>query len=214
MLSLTAFTFNPFAENTYLVWDEATGEAAIIDPGMMTGSEEVVVQDFIVSNDLKLTRLLLTHGHIDHVLGCDFVRKAYGVLPCGHTLLPVTMAESERAAQVYGIPYTPSPQPATWLKEGDSVTIGDSVLEVREAPGHARCHIVFIDHDGKQVIGGDVLFKGSVGRMDLPGGNGELLFESIKSKLYSLPDDYVVHSGHGEPTTIGWEARNNPFVRR
>ncbi len=214
MLSLTAFTFNPFAENTYLVWDEATREAAIIDPGMMTGNEEVVIQDFIVSNELNLKQLLLTHGHIDHVLGCDFIRKAYGVLPVGHALLPVTLAESERAAQVYGIPYTLSPQPAAFLKEGDTVRVGNAELEVREAPGHARCHLVFIDHAGKQMIGGDVLFKGSVGRMDLPGGNGEVLMQSIREKLYSLPDDYTVYSGHGDSTTIGWEARNNPFVRR
>lgn len=214
MLSLTAFTFNPFAENTYLLYDLPSSEAAIVDPGMMTSAEAKVIGDFIASKGLKLSRLLLTHGHIDHVLGCDFIHRSYGLLPEGHALLPVTFEDSRRAAEVYGIPYTPSPEPVKWLKEGDSVVIGESVLEVREAPGHARCHLVFIDHAGKQVLGGDVLFKGSVGRMDLPGGNGDQLFRSIKEKLYTLPDDYVVYSGHGEPTTIGEEAANNPFVRR
>ncbi len=214
MISLHQFTFNPFAENTFVVWDTESGAAAVIDPGMSTTEENEEFSHFIASQKLQLERLLLTHAHIDHVLGCDFVSRQYQLKPEGHKLVPETLAQSKRAAQVYQIPYTPSPQPVNFLSEGDEVVLGVEKFEVRETPGHAPCHLVFVHHESQTVIGGDVLFKGSVGRVDLPGGDAETLIISIRTKLYSLPDAFTVYCGHGPKTTIGHEAQNNPFVRR
>jgi glyoxylase-like metal-dependent hydrolase (beta-lactamase superfamily II) len=208
------FTFNPFAENTYVIWDSETKIAAIVDPGMSNATEESELDRFISAQGLDVRMLLLTHAHIDHVLGCAYVQKRFGLLPVGHLRVPETLAMSERAAAMYGISYTPSPEPVEFLAHGDTVALGGVELEVREVPGHAPCHVVFIDHATRQVIGGDVLFKGSVGRVDLPGGDGRVLADRIVSQMYTLPDDYVVHCGHGPTTTIGHEANTNPFVRR
>lgn len=213
MLSLKSFTFNPFAENTFVAYD-ATGEAIVIDPGMSSRSEQAQLIEFIEQNKLNAKAIVLTHAHIDHVLGCAFLVDTLKLPIVAHELASQTLLMSEKAAMMYGIPYTPSPNPTEFLKQGDNYRVGEVELEIREAPGHAPCHIVLIDHAGKTVIGGDVLFNGSVGRVDLPGGDADTLVNSIRSQLYTLDDDYTVHCGHGESTTIGKEAASNPFVRR
>jgi glyoxylase-like metal-dependent hydrolase (beta-lactamase superfamily II) len=211
VINIKAFTFNPFEENTYVLYDE-TGECVIIDPGCYTAEEKKELEDFISEKKLKPVKLLLTHAHIDHILGNNFVTGKYKV--------KIEMNEHDvhllKAAPVYGemwgIQCEPSPEPHVLLKEGDKITFGNSVLEIFFTPGHSEGSISFYSCDHRFIIGGDVLFSGSIGRTDLPGGNFETLIRSIKEKVFSLEDDYKVYSGHGPHTTIGHERKSNPFL--
>lgn len=212
MISLKKFTFNPFSENTYVIWDE-TKEAVIIDPGMVDGREEQELVDFIDSKGLTPVKLFLTHAHIDHVLGCYFVKKQWDLVFLAHPLCDTVLQMSERAAEMYGVPYTPSPLPDQAINEGEMLTFGKSEMELLFVPGHAPDHLALVDRDGNKTIAGDVLFDGSVGRVDLPGSDAKALSDSIQQKMYALPDEMVVYSGHGGETTIGKEKKTNPFVR-
>ncbi|MFZ6053417.1 MBL fold metallo-hydrolase [Halocola ammonii] len=212
MLHIQSFTFSPFQENTYVLFDD-NNSAAIVDPGVYDSREQKQLVDFIESKNLKVEQIVNTHCHIDHVFGNDFCVNKYDVPLRAHEADKETLQQAEIAAKMYGLDYTPSPEPTFDLKEGDTLEVGDEKLEIRFAPGHAPGHVVFVHHDSKTVIGGDVLFRGSIGRTDLPGGNHDQLLKSISEKMYSLPDDFTVHSGHGPETTIGFEKANNPFVR-
>jgi glyoxylase-like metal-dependent hydrolase (beta-lactamase superfamily II) len=210
-MEVQAFTFNVFSENTYLLIG-SDKDCLLIDPGMNSDEEMTVLTSFIESNDLNISRLLLTHAHIDHVLGNKRVFEKWGLKPeCHRDCLP-TFDLSIVASQMYGVPYTPGPDPENFLSETDMIDFDGQQLEIRLVPGHAPGHLVFIDHVGKNVIAGDTLFNGSIGRTDLPGGDHELLLSKIQSELYSLEDEYKVHPGHGLYTTIGHEKVNNPFV--
>ncbi len=212
MAEVVQLTFNPFQENTYIVFDE-TKECIIIDPGCYERHEEEELIEFINSNNLKPVRLISTHSHIDHVLGNDFISKQYGLLPEVHKLDLDTLLRVESYAHVYGFTgYKPSPEPTNFIEEGVDVTFGNTSLEVRFVPGHAPGHVVFISHPDKFVINGDCLFYGSIGRTDLPGGDHQTLLDSIRRELFSLPDDYQVYCGHGPATSIGFEKENNPFL--
>lgn len=213
MITLKTFTFNPFAENTYLLTN-AQKAAWVIDPGMSNAEERDAFMAALEEEGCQVEAIVLTHAHIDHVMGCDFLCNRLGVPIWGHRLVPQTLTMSLRAAELYGVSYTPSPQPDRFIAGGEFIALGEERFEVREAPGHAPDHLVFVHHDSKTVLGGDVLFNGSVGRVDLPGGDADTLMKSIREQLYTLPDDYTVYCGHGSPTTIGAEARSNPFVRR
>lgn len=212
MISLKKFTFNPFSENTYVLWDE-TKEAIIIDPGMVDSREDAEMQSFIESEGLKPVMLFNTHAHIDHVLGNYFVKKTWEVPLVSHTLGKVVLQMAERSAEMYGIPYTPSPEADRMIEGGDVIAFGNSSMPVLFVPGHAPDHVALVDLEGKKVIAGDVLFNGSVGRVDLPGSDAAELTKSIQNKMYELPDDTVVYCGHGDETTIGKEKQSNPFVR-
>ncbi|KYG78754.1 MBL fold metallo-hydrolase [Roseivirga echinicomitans] len=210
MIKIKPFTFNPFMENTYVLFDE-TKEAVIIDPGCYEKEEEAELVKFIESEGLKVKSLLNTHGHIDHVLGNDFVKRKFNV----DLVIGEHDEETLRSVGVYAANYgfqnyTPA-QPNKFLKEGDTVKFGKSALKVYFTPGHAPGHIVFVNEEENICIGGDVLFEGSIGRTDLPGGDLDTLIDSIHSKLFKLDDDMVVYPGHGGPTTIGDEKANNPF---
>lgn len=212
MISLKKFTFNPFSENTYVLWDE-TKEAIIVDPGMVDSREDAEMQSFIEKEGLTPVMLFNTHAHIDHVLGNYFVKRTWNVPMVSHTLGKVVLQMAERSAEMYGIPYTPSPNADRYVEEGDEVRFGKSSLSILFVPGHAPDHVALVDLAGKKVVAGDVLFNGSVGRIDLPGGDAAELTKSIQDKMYGLPDDTVVYSGHGDETTIGKEKQSNPFVR-
>ena len=204
------FTFNAFAENTYVIADDA-GTAAIVDPGCQHPQEQQQLFDFIAQQGLRPKMLLQTHCHIDHVLGNAFVHRAWGLQPLIH---PNDLPDLQRLvayAPVFGISAEASPEPAGWLRHGESLQLGNMTLELREAPGHSAGSICFVNHQQGWVIGGDVLFAGSIGRTDLPGGNYERLLTSVKNQLFTLPDDYVVYPGHGPATTIGLEKATNPF---
>lgn len=212
MIHIERFTFNPFSENTYLLYDE-TKEAIIIDPGNYTRDENEELINFIAENDIKPVRIVNTHAHIDHVLGVFYLKNKYTIPFALHIKdEPVLMAVKSYAPN-YGFPTFNEPEVDQWINEGDTVTFGNSELRIIFVPGHAPGHIALVNDDQKFVIGGDVLFKTSIGRTDLPGGNFETLIDSIRTQLFVLPDDYEVYPGHGGSTTIGFEKKHNPFLR-
>jgi hydroxyacylglutathione hydrolase len=210
MLSVKFFEFNPFQENTYVLYDE-TGEAVIIDPGCYEAHERIELDEFIQENNLKVIYLLNTHCHIDHVLGNDYVKSKYKVPFLIYPAeLPVLKAVKSYASN-YGFPQYHEVLPDSFLSEEEKVKFGNTTLSVLFLPGHAPGHVGFYHSEQGILIGGDVLFQNSIGRTDLPGGNFETLIESIHKKLFTLPDDVVVYPGHGDPTTIEDEKTSNPF---
>ena len=211
MISIQAFVFNPFSENTYILYDD-TKECIIIDPGCCTEDERKELVAFITDENLKPVKLLNTHCHIDHVFGNAFVAKKYNLGLEIHKLDLGVLHSLPQVSHLYGLNAEESVEPSTFLEEGDKITFGNSVLEIVFTPGHSPGSICFINQEGKFVIGGDVLFYGSIGRTDLPGGDHETLLTSIREKLFVLDDDFTVFSGHGEETTIGFEKKNNPFL--
>lgn len=208
---IKSFTFNPFSENTYILFDDSK-ECVVVDPGMSDAREEKELSTFIQNQGLKVVRLLNTHCHIDHVLGNKFVADTYGVpLEIHEKDLEVLRAVPTYAAS-YGFPLYQEALPEKFLKEGEDVTFGQTTLQVLFTPGHAPGHVVFYHPESKNVVGGDVLFQRSIGRTDLPGGDHATLLHSIRTQLFALPDDVTVHPGHGPATTIGEEKTSNPFL--
>ena len=184
MTQIQAFANNPFQENTYILYDK-TGECAIIDPGMYTATEQNLVVNFIKANDLKPTLLLNTHCHIDHVLGNKFVFDMWGLKPQFHIGEQETLDAVIAYAPAMDIRYDVSPTPDTYLPETGTVHFGDTTLDLIFAPGHSPAHLCFYDAKTNQLIGGDVLFKGSIGRTDLPGGSFELLIKYRRKIIYT-----------------------------
>jgi len=211
-MDIAIFTFNPFAENTYILYDESK-KCVIFDPGCSNPEEQQQLTDFIESNKLTPVKLINTHCHIDHVLGNKFVSDNYNLPLTSHKGESGVLDMQPQVSTMYGIPYDPSPKITIFLDDGDIVTFGNTILKVFFTPGHSPASISFYNEEHGVVIGGDVLFQGSIGRTDLPGGDFETLSKSIREKLYVLPDDVVVYSGHGPSTTIGIEKRTNPFVK-
>lgn len=249
MINIHPFIFNPFEENTYVLFDE-TKECIIIDPGCYEKQEKQELAGFIEENELKPVKLLNTHCHIDHVFGNRFIAKRYDLdLEINKLELPVLQSVAS-VAQLYGIPNLENPpDPVNFLNQGDIVEFGNSKLDVLLIPGHSPGHIVLVGYNAprrndpslqmsrepsgleedrpleniatsassereqKFVITGDVLFYGSIGRTDLPGGDHNTLIESIKTKLFALGDDFQVYTGHGPVTNIGFERKNNPFLQ-
>jgi len=212
MIDVKTFTFNEFSENTYVLYDESK-DCLIIDPGCNKANEEKELDDFIASKGLKPTRLLNTHCHVDHVFGNWHVSKKYNLgLEIHEVELPVLNSAGE-VARMYGLNMAEQPEPTAFLKEGDKIELGKHTLDILFCPGHAPGHVVFLSHEQQFIIGGDVLFQGSIGRTDLPGGNHDTLINSIKTKLLPLKDSFQVYSGHGPSTNIGFERSNNPFLQ-
>lgn len=212
MIHIKSFVCNPYQENTYLLYDN-DGIAVIIDPGMYGPGEEEAVKTFIDAQGLVPELLLNTHCHVDHVLGNRYIYEQYGLLPQFHEgELPLLMEVQNYAPQV-GIRYDPSPIDETFLASSGTVTFGRNELALIFAPGHSPAHLCFYSAENGFLIGGDVLFKNSIGRTDLPGGNHQQLLTSITQKLYTLPDETVIYPGHGPQTTIGYEKQTNPFIR-
>ncbi|MBX2959174.1 MAG: MBL fold metallo-hydrolase [Flavobacteriales bacterium] len=211
MITIHTFAYNGFQENTYVLTDE-TNEAVIIDPGCYSVSEQTELFNFITKNNLTPVKLLNTHCHIDHILGNNFVCTKFNIELYIHQLDLPTLHATTEYGHLYGFTVDKSPEPAHFLNDGDVVKFGNSTLKVLFTPGHAPGHVVFVSHEQRFVINGDVLFRGSIGRTDLPGGNHQTLINSIKNKLFSLANDYVVHTGHGPTTTIGYEKKYNPFL--
>ncbi|MBA2407715.1 MAG: MBL fold metallo-hydrolase [Chitinophagales bacterium] len=211
MIHIQSFVFNDFLENTYLLWDE-TKECLIIDPGCYYAHESEDLKKFIDGNKLKPTLLLNTHCHVDHIFGNRFVMETYNITFYTNEIEVPILNAAEAIGKLYGIHVTPSPQPNGFLNEGDEVKFGNSSLAILFTPGHSPGSICFYSSPDKFLIGGDVLFQGSIGRTDLPGGDYDTLMQSILNKVLLLPDDVKVYSGHGPMTTIGVEQKANPFV--
>jgi glyoxylase-like metal-dependent hydrolase (beta-lactamase superfamily II) len=210
MLQLQSFVFNPLQENTYVLFDE-TKECVIIDPGCYEREEQYDLADFIETNQLKVVKLLNTHGHVDHVLGNAFVKETYKTKLYIHEQDAATLKAVKVYAPHYGFFQYQEAEPDIYLKEGEPVTFGNQSLDVLFVPGHAPGHIAFYHTASKTLIGGDVLFYNSIGRTDLPGGNYDTLINSIQQKFFTLPDEVTVYPGHGPETTIGYEKKTNPF---
>jgi glyoxylase-like metal-dependent hydrolase (beta-lactamase superfamily II) len=210
-MNIKKFTFGPFQENTFVLFDDS-GECVIIDPGCYTSTEQTELADFIEDNTLKPVQLLNTHCHVDHIAGNRFVNEKFGLLPIIHELDIPVLEMQESVSAVYGLPCEKSPMPEFFMEDGDTLSFGQSHLEVIFAPGHCPGHVVFLHKNSKQLIGGDVLFYGSVGRKDLPGGDHATLIDSIKNKIFPLGDEIKIYCGHGPETTIGHERKTNPFL--
>jgi len=207
---LQRFEFNPFQENTYVLYDD-TQEAIIIDPGCCDKEEQDDLVSFIKSKNLKVSKLINTHGHIDHVLGNDFVKNQYGVKLFIHRKDEHVLKAVKVYAPNYGFPQYAEAEIDGYLEEGSPVSFGDQSLDVLFVPGHSPGHIALYHRQQGILIGGDVLFYNSIGRTDLPGGDFDTLIDSIHSKLFTLPPDVTVFPGHGPETTIGHEMKTNPF---
>ncbi len=212
MATIKKFTFNPFQQNTILLYDDSK-ECAIIDPGCYYSDEEQELSKFIEQNKLTPVKLLLTHAHIDHVLGCNYIYKKYNLLPEMHTAENFNLESVEQIGKMYGIPNATNPKkPEIFIEENKKIIIGNTTLDTLFVPGHAPGHLAFVCHSNKFVVNGDVLFYESIGRTDLPGGDFNTLIKSIKERMFALPDDYTIYCGHGPETTIKHEKEFNPFV--
>lgn len=209
MVKVHQFTFNGFQENTYILADNENN-CIIIDPGCYTRIEESEIVDFIQKNQLKPLALLNTHAHIDHVLGNQFVAQTFEIPFYLHENDLVTLQSVSNYAHLYGFEaYKISPTPTIILKGNESLEFGKIKLKVLYTPGHAPGHVVFYNEENNFVINGDVLFNGSFGRVDLPGGDLETLKNSIFKVMFELPENTIVYCGHGPETTIGKENRSN-----
>ncbi len=211
MINVHYFAFGPFQENTYVLWDE-TKECIILDPGNSNTSENKKLSHFIEEKQLTVKRLILTHAHVDHISGNRYIFDTYGLLPEVHKDDVYFIEKQLPTANMYGIPAEQSPMPVSFINEGDVIKFGNSELNTLHTPGHSPGSISYYSLEDKFIIGGDVLFYGSIGRTDLPLGHHDTLIKSIKEKLFPLGDDMKVYSGHGMPTTIGFERMNNPFL--
>ncbi|MCX6296593.1 MAG: MBL fold metallo-hydrolase [Bacteroidetes bacterium] len=211
MISIHSFTFNPIQENMYLLFDESK-ECVIIDPGCYDDNERAILSKFITDNQLKPVKLLNTHCHLDHIFGNGYVAKKYNLKLEVNKNEQRILDAYKITCDMYGMNADPSPQPSVFLEEGDIISFGNSKLEILFTPGHSPGSLTYYNRADKFLIAGDVLFYGSIGRSDLPGGNHETLISSITNKLLPLGDDYKVYSGHGQVTTIGFERKHNPFL--
>ncbi len=213
MTLVASFTFNPFQENTYVLYDD-TKECAIFDPGCYTEAEKTQLTDFIEEKGLKPVKLINTHCHLDHIFGNRFIAEKYGLgLEIHKGELPVLQA-APQVSMMYGVPFPEvSPEPTSFIAEGDIISFGNTKLEVLLTPGHSPASISFFCREDQFVIAGDVLFYQGIGRTDLPGGNFSTLIASINEQLFPLGDEVTVYSGHGQSTSIGYERKNNPFLQ-
>lgn len=212
MLKVQSFTFNPVQENTYVVYNE-NRECCIIDPGCYFTAEQEALTAFIEKEELTPILLLNTHCHLDHIFGNRFVHEKWGLELHLHQKEKVVLDHGPASGDMYQLPFRNYEGALHWLEEGVELKIGSDALQVFFTPGHSPGSVSFYSEADKFVIAGDVLFQGSIGRTDLPGGDFDTLARSIRTRLYTLPDDVTVYSGHGPETTIGAEKRTNPFVQ-
>lgn len=207
-MKVETFTFNAFQENTSVVYQGS--DAVIVDPGCYDRSEQVALNHFIASHGLTVHAILNTHCHLDHIFGNAFCVDTYQVDLITHKEELFTLGLAERSAQMYGFPgFEPSPEPTRFVEDKEVIQFGELHFEVIFAPGHSIGHIAFYNAENDVLIGGDILFKGSFGRTDLPGGSMEILKKSIHERMFTLPESTVVYPGHGPTTTIGEEKRTN-----
>lgn len=212
MLKIKQFTFSPLQENTYIIYGEQT-DCCIVDPGCYFGNERNELKEFIQETGLTPKYLLNTHCHLDHVFGNKFVHDTWGLTPHLHEKEKVVLDYAPVSAMNWGLPFDNYKGDLIYLREGDTIRLGDDKFVVLFTPGHSPGHISFYCAAQNFILSGDVLFQGSIGRTDLPGGNFDTLAQSIRTQLYTLPDETVVYSGHGPETTVGKEKRTNPYVQ-
>jgi hydroxyacylglutathione hydrolase len=205
--------FGPFQENTYLLWDEFTNECAVIDPGCYNESEEKNLQQFISAKNLKVKYLIITHCHIDHIMGCAFIKSNYNPLFYVPELDLRLLQHADEQAAAFNLKFNPTPGYDNIITEDLILYLGTKKLEFIHAPGHTPGEYCIYLKDDNLCITGDVLFKGSIGRTDLWGGDYDKLIQSITEKLFILPDNVTIYPGHGENSNIGTEKKENPFLK-
>ena len=212
-MNATMMTVNPFGENMYILWDEASREAIVVDPGMMRQDERDMVTKFIADNDLKVKHILLTHLHLDHVTSARWLADQTGADVCGSILdkelglnLPQQVAQFHLKIESEVLTLD------RHLQDGETIPLGDETIQVLHVPGHSPGGLAFYLPESSLLISGDTIFNGSVGRTDLMGGDMATLINSIREKIFPLPDETVIASGHGPTTTVADEKRFNPFL--
>ena len=212
MLEVKVFNFNMFAENTIILWDDETKDAAVIDPGTSSTDEEKILSDFVSSKNLSVKYLINTHCHIDHILGCKFIKEKFNpTYYAPNKDLPL-LEHAQQQAQMFNIDLDNPPKPDELITEEMELFIGKNKLKFLFTPGHTLGEFSIYLEQEKMCITGDVLFNENIGRTDLWGGDYNTLINSIETKLLTLPDEVVIYPGHGESSTIGYEKQNNPFL--
>ena len=212
MIQLKKFVFNLFSENTYLLWDDKTRECAVIDPGCFDESEKKVLENFIIHESLKVEYLINTHCHIDHIFGCEFIKKRFDPIYLVPELDFPLLQNANSQAAMFGIVFTFSLNPDQYLSEEKKINLGQSELNFLFTPGHSPGEYCIYLPNENICITGDVLFNASIGRTDLWGGNYDTLIKSIREKILVLPDNTTIYPGHGDSSTIDNEKRFNPFL--
>ncbi|GJE41082.1 MBL fold metallo-hydrolase [Methylobacterium soli] len=200
----------PFQQNCTLIWDEASKVGAVVDPGGDLDRIEAAIRE----QGIAIEKILLTHGHIDHAGGAAELRERLQVPIEGpHAADRFLLDSLPETGAGYGLPEARAVTPDRWLDEGDAVSVGPLAFDILHAPGHSPGSVVFVSRDARFALVGDVVFKGSVGRTDLPGGNHEALIRAIKEKVLPLGDDIAFIPGHGPTSTLGEERLTNPFLQ-
>ena len=211
MLNIKSFVFNDFAVNSFIIYDD-TKDCIIVDPGCVSEKEQLTISSFIKENNLKPTKLINTHCHVDHVAGNKYIVDTYKIPIYAHKEDSENLANAQRAGELYGMIIDTPPAVQNFLVQDDTIDVGNSTLKIFHLPGHSKGSIALYSKDAKFIVVGDVIFNGSVGRTDLNGGSLDELMNSIKNKLFKLDDEVTIYSGHGPETTIGNEVRSNPFL--
>jgi hydroxyacylglutathione hydrolase len=208
MLYVQCFTFNALAENTYVIYDK-TNACAVVDPGCYELHEQEELSNFIQARALQVVHLINTHAHIDHILGNQYIRETYGVpLALHQQEVPILQAAIEYAPSYGFTAYRPT-EAEKLLATGDVIQLGNTLLSILHVPGHSPGHIALYSQRDALCLSGDILFRGAIGRTDLPGSDHKLLLQSIRQQLFSLGDEVVIYPGHGPSTTIGAERKDN-----
>lgn len=212
MIKIKTFEFNPFSENTYVVWDDISKEAILIDPGCYSSDEEKLLKSFIINNSLIPKYLINTHCHIDHILGNKFIKSEFDILfyaPDGDLFL---LKGLKQQSEMFGLSADDSPLPDERLDEDVELKIGEENFNLIYTPGHTPGGHCIVNYKHKIIFSGDLLFYESIGRTDLPGGDYNAITHSLVNKIMKLDGKFVVYPGHGQTTTINYEKSNNPFI--
>jgi glyoxylase-like metal-dependent hydrolase (beta-lactamase superfamily II) len=212
LIRIKKFTFNLFSENTFVLSDDESKQCAIVDPGCSNKDEENELEKFIIKNDLSVKYLINTHCHIDHILGCEFVKQKFNPIYYAPELDVPLLENAKMQAEMVGIDFSISILPEKYLTENLELKIGSTSLKFLFTPGHTPGEFCIYIREINSCISGDVLFFDSIGRTDLWGGNYDTLIRSINEKLFTLPDDTIIFPGHGEQSTIEREKKFNPFL--
>ena len=208
-----AFTFNPVGENTYLIWDEESREAAIIDAGMSNNRENSIISEFITQEKLQLKYALQTHMHFDHIWGLSYILETYGIKPLCHAAEESIYRDVPEMTSMFRLSMNWNLLVVErYINEGDTFQLGNTTIKVLHTPGHTPGGLSYHIPSANIIFTGDTLFQGSIGRTDLPGGNLSEEIDSIKNKIITLPSETIIYSGHGPESNIGWELKNNPYL--
>ncbi|MEN8118351.1 MAG: MBL fold metallo-hydrolase [Bacteroidota bacterium] len=211
MIKIEKFVVNPLGENSFVLSDE-TGECIFVDPGFYYEEEFEEIRSYISENKLNPVKIVNTHCHFDHIMGVEFIRDEYKIPLCAHAADAFWVEKAIDQGRMFGFEMQPVAPIDQFINENETLRFGNSEMEIISVPGHSPGHLVFYSKENEMLIAGDVMFYGSIGRTDLPGGNHNDLISNIKNKLFTLPDNTKVFCGHGPETTLGFEKKSNPFL--